>query len=204
LATEAASEYPAYSPETGYDAAVGRGKSLMNAQYGKMEIQKFNLGPAQKFVIAHLQSSIFRALLTEITGISHLIPDPYLFGGGPHQILPGGHLSLHLDYNFNEQIQMWRRVNVFVGWGGELELWNADMTQPETKIAPLFNRLVIFTTSEVSWHGHPNPLQCPPDRSRKSIALYYYTAHDEEGATKEPRQTDFRPREGIDEFTAAS
>ena len=33
----------------------------------------------------------------------------------------------------------------------------------------------IFGYSETAWHGHPVPLTCPPDRERRSLALYYYT-----------------------------
>jgi hypothetical protein len=40
----------------------------------------------------------------------------------------------------------------------------------------LFNRCVIFNTNPDSYHGHPESLNVPSDVSRKSIALYYYTA----------------------------
>ena len=35
--------------------------------------------------------------------------------------------------------------------------------------------LALFSTTDFSYHGLPNPLTCPPDRSRKSIALYYFS-----------------------------
>ncbi|MNC87582.1 hypothetical protein D3C83_33160 [compost metagenome] len=34
---------------------------------------------------------------------------------------------------------------------------------------------MLFDTSNFSYHGHPRPLACPPERSRKSVALYYYS-----------------------------
>ena len=43
------------------------------------------------------------------------------------------------------------------------------------KISPLINRLVVFRTDDFSFHGHPTPLKCPEDRSRRSLILYYYT-----------------------------
>jgi hypothetical protein len=43
------------------------------------------------------------------------------------------------------------------------------------KITPEFNTMVIFTTTDYNYHGLPSPLQCPPDKSRKSISLYYYS-----------------------------
>jgi hypothetical protein len=35
--------------------------------------------------------------------------------------------------------------------------------------------MVIFSTTDFSYHGHPEPLNCPDNRSRRSLALYYYT-----------------------------
>lgn len=201
-----AAEYPEYS--SGKDAAQeGFYKSTFNVQNRKMEVMYDKLKPATKFLIAHMQSPVFLFFLTAVTGIDNLMPDPYLYGAGPHQTLSGGHLSIHLDYNYNEQINMWRRVNLFLylnedwdkSWGGDLELWDSTMQEAVVKIAPLFNRMVIFTATETSWHGHPDPLQCPPNKSRKSIALYYYTAVD--GFNRTKRATDFRPRKNIDRFT---
>src|SRR5437667_3039202 len=45
----------------------------------------------------------------------------------------------------------------------------------ELRILPIFNLCVLFTTTPYSYPGHPDPLTCPPDRGRKSIALYYYS-----------------------------
>ena len=33
----------------------------------------------------------------------------------------------------------------------------------------------MFGTTSFSYHGHPHPLACPGGRTRKSIALYYYS-----------------------------
>lgn len=76
-----------------------------------------------------------------------------------------------------------RRVNVLVylnedwkeEYGGHFELWNSEMTKCETKISPKFNTLAMFSTTSNSFHGHPDPLNCPENRSRKSLALYYYS-----------------------------
>jgi len=58
--------------------------------------------------------------------------------------------------------------------GGHLELWNKHLTRCEKKILPIFNRCVIFDTGPYSFHGHPHVLNCPSDRRRNSLAVYYY------------------------------
>jgi hypothetical protein len=45
-------------------------------------------------------------------------------------------------------------------------------------VEPVFNRCIIFNTDEDSFHGHPDPLTTPEGLSRRSLALYYYTASD--------------------------
>ena len=129
-------------------------------------------------------TGVFVNLLESITGISGLIPDPFFEGGGLHEIESGGHLGIHADFNLHPKLNLVRRINVLIylnedwpkDFGGNLELWNMDMNERCEVIAPLFNRCVIFNTDKKSFHGHPEPLSCPVDRCRRSIALYYYTS----------------------------
>ncbi|MGZ5179199.1 MAG: 2OG-Fe(II) oxygenase [Ramlibacter sp.] len=137
-------------------------------------------------MINAFNSATFVRFLEGLTGIQGIVPDPHLYGGGMHQTLPGGHLKMHIDYNFHAKWKLDRRLNVLLylnddwqdDWNGHLEIWAGDKEKLHTcarKIAPIANRLVIFNTNEVSWHGVPEPLLCPPDRTRKSLALYYYS-----------------------------
>ena len=70
------------------------------------------------------------------------------------------------------------------------------MTQCVQRIAPLAGRCVIFNTDATSYHGHPEPLRCPPDRTRKSIALYYYTIDPDHDPRGRIRNTTWRRRPG--------
>lgn len=45
----------------------------------------------------------------------------------------------------------------------------------EQRIPPTYGRLVVFSTTDFSFHGHPHPLEAPPGRARRSLALYFYT-----------------------------
>ena len=140
-------------------------------------------GETTKQFMHFLNSEPFLNFLTELTGIEKLIPDPYFEGAGCHQIQPGGLLKVHADFNKNRFLGLDRRLNVLVylnkdweeSYGGHFELWDKEMKEGVKKILPVFNRMAMFSTTSNSYHGHPNPLTCPPDRSRKSIALYYYT-----------------------------
>lgn len=135
--------------------------------------------PAQD-VIADLNSRRWIEWLEDLTGYDGLIPDPYLMGGGLHHIPRGGHLGIHADFNWHPKLKAVRKVNLLLylnkdwtpEWGGELQLW--DHEKCVRKIEPVFNRCVIFNTSTTSYHGHPEPLNCPEGSARKSIALYYY------------------------------
>lgn len=132
---------------------------------------------------ANFNSSVFLEFLESLTGITGLIPDPYFEGGGLHQIVPGGFLKVHADFNWHKQLKLDRRLNVIVylnrhwkeEYGGNLELWNREMTRCERRVLPIFNRCVIFNTTDFSYHGHPEPLTCPEGMTRKSLALYYYS-----------------------------
>ncbi len=151
-------------------------------KYASRGVSRF--GPMTRSFVAYLNSQPFLEFLQQLTGIKEtLIPDPYFHGGGFHEIKRGGYLKLHVDFHKHKLLKLDRRINVLIylneNWkeeyGGHFELWKKDKSRCVTKILPLFNRLVIFSTTDDSWHGHPDPLQCPEERSRKSLALYYYT-----------------------------
>jgi len=141
-------------------------------------------------ILVSMNSSLFIRFLEELTGIDGIIPDPYYRGGGIHQILPGGKLDVHIDFNKHQKLRLDRRLNVLIylnkdwkeSYGGHFELWkghrengNHVLESCEERVLPIFNRFVCFSTSENSYQGHPVPLACPEGWSRKSLATYYYT-----------------------------
>jgi Rps23 Pro-64 3,4-dihydroxylase Tpa1-like proline 4-hydroxylase len=162
------------------------------------------LGPNTRAFIHSLNSGTFITFLEKLTGIKRLVADPYLAGGGLHKILPGGKLGIHTDFNRNEIINLHRRINVLVylnedweeSFGGHFELWSEPTGAQKTKILPIFNRMTIFNTTGNSFHGHPEPLTCPPERARKSLALYYYTAEKDELQSKNDHGTVFIDEKG--------
>lgn len=156
-------------------------------------------GPFTRALVHVLNAGPFLGFLETLTGIDGLMSDPHLRGGGLHEIKRGGALGVHADFNFYKRLKVYRRLNLIIylndpwreEWGGHLELWEKDGKRPVVSVAPIFNRAVIFDTSNASYHGHPRPLQCPEDQSRKSLALYYYTVDYPYDEDREPHTTVF-------------
>ena len=148
-----------------------------------MSVKEASFGPATRLLFYHLNSATFLDFLSHVTGIPNLIPDPGFEGGGLHQIVRGGKLGVHADFNKHGQYNLDRRLNLLLylnkdwkeEYGGNLELWDRDMKRCERKVAPLFNRVMVFGTTDFTYHGHPEPLQCPEGMTRKSMALYYFS-----------------------------
>jgi hypothetical protein len=139
--------------------------------------------------------------VSKLIGVDNLIADPSLEGGGLHQSTTGGFLNVHADFTVHPHQRKWqRRANILLylneGWkpeyGGDLELWSADMKQCVEKVAPIANRALIFTTDPDSFHGHPEPMRCPQGVARRSMALYYFSVEDDPFV----RSTEYRARPG--------
>jgi hypothetical protein len=162
------------------------------------------LGSHTRLLLAQFNSATFVDFLEGLTGIQGLVPDPHYYGGGLHQIDRGGYLKVHVDFNWHERMRLDRRINVLVylnrdwldQYGGHLELWKQGASQPSVRILPIFNRCVVFNTTSLSLHGHPDPLTCPVGISRRSIALYYYTNGRPSRELEVIHSTLFRPRPG--------
>ena len=152
-------------------------------KFSNKNYKKFS--PTIKSFVDFLNSDIFINFLQNLTSIKEkLVADPLLEGGGLHEIKSGGVLKIHTDFNRHPSLDLDRRINVLIylnknwkeNYGGYLEFWNKNMSKCEKKILPSFNTLAIFSTTDFSNHGHPDPLNCPKEISRKSIALYYFSS----------------------------
>lgn len=194
------SEVPAPSDRAGF---VHHKSERQVNKYAYREVER--LGPFTRTLIDTLNTKPFLDFLGVITGIDALIADCYL-GGGFQQTTRGGKLDVHADFSVHPVTRLDRRLNLLIflnrGWrdsyGGHLELWSPDMTEFVTRIAPVFNRTVIFSTTDRSFHGHPDPLNCPPDMSRKSLCLFYYSNgrpdHELSASRSDPHETMWQVR----------
>jgi hypothetical protein len=152
-------------------------------QHRKRQIFPNDCNEFARQVFHFFNSAPILEFLEGLTGIDGLISDPHFDGGGFHEIAQGGKLGIHADFRINRKLQLHRRLNLLIylnkdwenGFGGHLELWDKAVKNKILSIAPIFNRCVIFSTNRDSFHGHPDPLNLPDNRTRKSMALYYYT-----------------------------
>ncbi|MGB7598693.1 MAG: 2OG-Fe(II) oxygenase [Candidatus Sulfotelmatobacter sp.] len=202
LAPSTALAMAAQFPQAASDAWT----QYKHANENKLGMAKRHLfPPALAAVSDELNSPEFVAWISELTGISNLMSDPMLEGGGLHQSGPGGYLNVHTDFSLHHFHPNWRRrVNLILylnpgwreEWGGALELWEPKMTRCAAKYPPLLNHALIFTTDQRSLHGFPDPLTCPKGVSRKSLALYYYTLESDKKLTGHSTDYFARPQDG--------
>lgn len=182
LAVQLIEEFPPYREEETKTEHGGPGRKLV-----KPQISSYGHGFRQ---IAQLfSSSEFLEFLSKITGIPDLIwGGESMYGGGTHDNADGAELDQHVDFNYDDRTGLHRRINALIflnrewqpEWGGQSELsenpWDPDNHNIKC-YDPIWNRLILFETTEQSWHGFPR-IKLPEDKkhlSRRSLAAYFYT-----------------------------
>lgn len=165
-----------------------------------------NFPPLTYQFFMYLCSEEFVNQLRVLTGVDDLIPDIGLHGAGWHMSENGSHLNVHQDYSIHPFANMQRKYNLILyltpnwetAWGGGLELWSHDEAnnlplKKEVSIDNKFCRAVLFDTTQNSWHGYPEAIQCPSKIYRKSIAMYYLSKPSEE--SKQHKRALYAPSE---------
>ena len=143
------------------------------------------MAPGMKELLSDFESPRWLQFLEEVTGIPNLLADPTLEGGaGLLRNLPGCYLNIHRESATHGRNADWdRKLNLLLylnkgwkeEWQGNLELHDYRTHTCVKSIKPNFNRMLIFRTNEIAFHGHPHKLMCPEGVMRRSIALYYFT-----------------------------
>jgi Rps23 Pro-64 3,4-dihydroxylase Tpa1-like proline 4-hydroxylase len=173
-------EFPNYNDDKFfvYDNALEHKKTLNN----------WNSFPKNTYkLFEYLVSTNFTDMLSKRLNLI-LYPDPGLHGGGWHIHGEGGNLNPHLDYSIHPKSGLMRKLNIIIYLsrdllpchGGQLGLYkrtNSDKypLSLEKEIELVFNRAIIFDTTQDSWHGMSRPLSVPAGVYRKSLAAYYLT-----------------------------
>lgn len=147
------------------------------------------------WLLDQFNSALFINFLEQLTRVEGLLPKSHAESIG----LPALEQSnpFKIQVNCDRYVKSLDRKLTFLiylnkdwkeEYGGHLELWNAEMTHCEKKILPIFNRCVIFSTTNFSYYGHPEPLNCPDHETRKLLALYYYSQEQWAKVTGNPRR----------------
>lgn len=146
-----------------------------------------------------IMSEALSTWMAQVTGIENLFVTDDKLGTGLHQGGDGSFLDIHIDFNIHAEKNVHRRLNMLIylnpNWqddfGGDLEMWNADMSNCDKKVTPDFNRAVVFETNEISYHGY-GKMTLPEGVTRKSIYTYFYTELREDAVGY--HDTVFKPR----------
>tara|TARA_B100001057_G_C22842581_1_gene947681 strand:- start:1164 stop:1943 length:780 start_codon:yes stop_codon:yes gene_type:complete len=179
IAKKLEKEFPSFNSKSWleYDNALEIKKTCNNWNaFPPLTYQVFNYLNSQEFT-SLISKSIFKN--------KKLFSDIGLNGGGWHIHKSGGKLNPHLDYSLHPKTGLQRKLNIIIylnskwkeSWGGHLGFWgNESKERPgeiKKKLLPLYNRAILFDTSQNSWHGLPEPVDSPLREYRKSIAVYY-------------------------------
>nr|WP_315232790.1 2OG-Fe(II) oxygenase [uncultured Albidiferax sp.] len=151
---------------------------------------EFDIPDGMLSAVRILNSAPFLQAMSQVMGIKKIIPDPYFTGGGLNVTMRGGLLDVHVDGNYHDATGLNRRLNALVylnpdwkeEWGGEFGIYDSQGEVCVKKVAPLFNRLIIFDSHDKSFHGLPDPVNFPENEPRRSIILYYYTLEPRPGS----------------------
>ncbi len=140
-------------------------------------------GPAAQQILDGLVSTEMVEFLRDLTNIPTLVGDPTFCWAGIQAGQPGSFVSVHNDFRRHPVSRLYHRVNVLVylnssweeSYGGHLEMWTRDLRSCGQRISPIAGRTVIFETDADTYHAVPEPLTCPDDRWRLTLASYYYS-----------------------------
>ena len=123
--------------------------------------------------------------VAELTGIKDAVGDPKLYAGGISAMQRGHFLNPHIDNSHDRDQKVYRVLNLLYyitpDWrpenGGNLELWDTEVTKP-VEIPSLFNRLVLMSTNEKSWHSVN---EVKTNGTRCCVSNYYFSPHSPNG-----------------------
>jgi Rps23 Pro-64 3,4-dihydroxylase Tpa1-like proline 4-hydroxylase len=175
---ELAQCYPSYN-----DAKQsGREFQSLNQNLKTQITEPSNFPAAVAQLSKALSSEEFLQNMSTLSGIPDLIWDPSFTGGGMHLTNSSGLLDVHVDFNYEKKLNLYRRLNILIylnptweeQWGGNVELWDKDVKNCIHSLSPIHNRCVIFSTSDYSFHG-VTAVNTVDNVSRNSFAAYFYS-----------------------------
>lgn len=159
-------------------------KTFRERKFTTKQLDKFH--PILTDITFAFQAPEVIAAVETITGLREQHPDSHLYAGGLSAMSQGHFLNPHIDNSHESERKMYRTLNLLYyispdwkeEYGGNLELWNPDVTQRVT-IPSLFNRLVIMETNRLSWHS-VSEVKVPERRA--CVSNYYFSPQSPDGS----------------------
>jgi Rps23 Pro-64 3,4-dihydroxylase Tpa1-like proline 4-hydroxylase len=155
---------------------------------------KYTLRDKNKFprhlsrLFGFLSSDHFVSHLSEVVG-TKLYLDPTKNWWGVHTYDNGDFLDIHVDAGQHPVNNMKKHITLGIylskDWkeenGGHLELWSGDSStnddakiyECKIKVLPSFNKLILFTCNDYSWHGNPEPVIIKKGENRIFVTISY-------------------------------
>lgn len=175
---------------------------------------KFNFPPNLAKLFDELTSETFVSELSRIVGYKLLLDTTRNFWG-VHTYASGDKLDIHVDAGLHPTLGLKKQVTLgiylsyewFEEYGCQLEVWrgenssknDAKIVEKVGSIAPMFNRLIIFTCNDYSWHGNPEPANCPSNSKRIFVTLSYLSENFEDDNKRMKAYFVARPDDPINE-----
>lgn len=171
IATEIYNGYPSPEEMTTY-------KSLRENKRIAAQMDLYN--PILEEAVFAFQDDRIIELVEEITGLKQMIPDEFLYAGGISLMANGNFLNPHLDNSHDNDRENYRVLNLLyyctpnwdVNNGGNLELWDNGMGEPQRVIHSKFNRLVLMVTNKTSIHSVSKVVS---EGKRCCVSNYYFS-----------------------------
>lgn len=131
-------------------------------------------------VIYAFQDKRIIQIVSEICGLEKVYGDENLYAGGLSLMEKDNFLNPHLDNSHDKDRDRWRVLNLLYyvtpDWsaahGGNLEIWPNGLQQPQITIESIFNRLVVMTTHQNSWHSVS---KVTTEHIRRCVSNYYFS-----------------------------
>jgi|694.fasta_scaffold138821_3 hypothetical protein len=154
---------------------------------------KNNFPELSERLFKYLESDYYINKVSKLCGYK-LIKDPNRNFTQIHTYENNGKLDIHLDAEVHPITKDYKMITLGIylsydwkdTYGCDLEIWNGDSWKESnhkiydcvTKVAPIFNRLIIFTNTNNSWHGNPNIMDGNNDSKRIFVTISYLSPNE--------------------------
>ena len=155
-----------------------RKKNLREFKFTAYQMNAYNA--LLENLIYAFQDKRILALVANICSLEEVYGDENLYAGGLSLMEKDNFLNPHLDNSHDKDRNRWRVLNLLYyatpNWtlenGGNLEIWPNGLKEAPFTIESKFNRLVVMTTHQNSWHAVSKVLK---DDVRCCVSNYYFS-----------------------------